>query len=398
MTLLEVAEAWERVAALAAPLPAEIVPLDAALGRVAAQDALSAVDLPPFDRSAMDGFAVRAADTAPPRGLVMAGELAAGDVASSALSPGSAMGITTGAALPEGADAVLRIEDAKVDGSRVTPVGPVAVGTSVRYRGEDVARGAVLAAAGSSLGVQHVTALASAGVGSVLVHRRPVVHILATGTELLELGAPPEPGRIHESNRLTIRLLAERAGAEVVMHPVVPDDAATTRAAVAAALDGDVLAVSGGVSVGPHDHVKPALEACGVREVFWRVRLKPGKPLWFGRVDATLVFGLPGNPLSTVACFLLFVGPALRRLQGEAAAAPPYVPARLTVPARPADGRTTLLTARLVHGEDGVLEATPTEGQGSHLTGALAASDGFVAIPHAAGELPAGARVQALLL
>jgi len=398
VTLLEVAEAWERVAALAAPLPAEIVPLDAALGRVAAQDALSAVDLPPFDRSAMDGFAVRAADTSPPRGLVMAGELAAGDVASSALSPGSAIGITTGAALPEGADAVLRIEDAKVDGSRVTPVGPVAVGTSVRYRGEDVARGAVLAAAGSSLGVQHVTALASAGVGSVLVHRRPVVHILATGTELLELGAPPEPGRIHESNRLTIRLLAERAGAEVVMHPVVPDDAATTRAAVAAALDGDVLAVSGGVSVGPHDHVKPALEACGVREVFWRVRLKPGKPLWFGRVDATLVFGLPGNPLSTVACFLLFVGPALRRLQGEAAAAPPYVPARLTVPARPADGRTTLLTARLVHGEDGVLEATPTEGQGSHLTGALAASDGFVAIPHAAGELPAGARVQALLL
>ena len=243
-----------------------------------------------------------------------------------------------------------------------------------------------------------MTALASAGVGSVLVHRRPVVHVLATGTELLELGAPPEPGRIHESNRLTLGLLAERAGAEVVVHPVVPDDAAATRAAVAAALDGDVLAVSGGVSVGPHDHVKPALEACGVREVFWRVRLKPGKPLWFGRVDATLVFGLPGNPLSTVACFLLFVGPALRRLQGEAAAAPPYVPARLTVPARPADGRTTLLTARLVHGEDGLLEATPTEGQGSHLTGALAASDGFVAIPHAAGELPAGARVQALLL
>ena len=398
MTLLEVAEAWERVAALAAPLPGEIVPLDAALGRVAAQDALSAVDLPPFDRSAMDGFAVRAADTAPPRGLVMAGELAAGDVASSALSPGSAIGITTGAALPEGADAVLRIEDATVDGSRVTPVGPVAVGTSVRYRGEDVARGAVLAAAGCSLGVQHVTALASAGVGSVLVHRRPVVHVLATGTELLELGAPPEPGRIHESNRLTLGLLAERAGAEVVMHPVVPDDAAATRAAVAAALDGDVLAVSGGVSVGPHDHVKPALEACGVREVFWRVRLKPGKPLWFGRVDATLVFGLPGNPLSTVACFLLFVGPALRRMQGEADAEPASVPARLTVPARPADGRTTLLTTALAHGPDGMLEATPTEGQGSHLTGALAASDAFAVVPYTAGELPAGALVDALLL
>jgi molybdopterin molybdotransferase len=235
-------------------------------------------------------------------------------------------------------------------------------------------------------------------VGSVLVHRRPVVHVLATGTELLELGAPPEPGRIHESNRLTLRLLAERGGAEVVLHPVVPDDAAATAAAVEAALGGDVLLVSGGVSVGPHDHVKPALQQLGVEEVFWRVRLKPGKPLWFGRRGATLVFGLPGNPLSTVACFLLFVGPALRRLQGETGAEPPYVPARLAVPARPADGRTTLLTSRLVRGADGVLEATPTEGQGSHLTGALAASDGFVAIPHAAGELPRGSPVQALLL
>jgi molybdopterin molybdotransferase len=167
---------------------------------------------------------------------------------------------------------------------------------------------------------------------------------------------------------------------------------------VEAGLDGDVLAVSGGVSVGPHDHVKPALQQRGVEEVFWRVRLKPGKPLWFGRRGATLVFGLPGNPLSTVACFLLFVGPALRRLQGDAAAAPPYVPARLAIPARPADGRTTLLTARLERGGDGVLEATPTEGQGSHLTGALAASDGFVVVPHGAGELPAGSAVDALLL
>jgi molybdopterin molybdotransferase len=398
VSLLEIGEAWERVAACVEPLPAEIVPLDEALGRIAASDALSAVDLPPFDRSAMDGYAVVAADTVVPRPLVVAGELAAGEVARSPLSAGRAMGITTGAALPSGADAVLRVEDARVDGDRVTPVGPVAAGTAVRYRGEDVARGDVLAAAGTALGVHHVTALASAGVGSVSAHRRPVVHVLATGTELLEIGAPPEPGRIHESNRLTLRLLAERAGASVVVHPIVPDDAAATAAAVEAGLAGDVLAVSGGVSVGPHDHVKPALQERGVDEVFWRVRLKPGKPLWFGRRGSTLVFGLPGNPLSTVACFVLFVGPALRRLQGETAAAPPFVPARLAVPARPADGRTTLLTARLVRAADGVLEATPTEGQGSHLTGALAASDGFVVVPHAAGELPAGAAVDALLL
>jgi len=398
LALLEIGEAWERVAALVAPLPAERIPLAEAAGRIAAEDARSVVDLPPFDRSAMDGYAVRAADTDPPGPLALAGAVAAGEVASEALAPGTALGITTGAALPDGADAILRVEDARLDGDRVAPAGPLRRGLHVRYRGEDVARGDVLAPAGMELTMQRVTALASAGVGEVAVRRRPVVHVLATGTELLELGAAPEPGRIHESNRLTLRLLAERAGAEVVMHPVVPDDAAATRAAIADALAGDVLLVSGGVSVGPHDHVKPALEAAGVEEVFWRVRLKPGKPLWFGRRDATLVFGLPGNPLSTVACFLLFVGPALRRMQGEADAEPACVPARLTVPARPADERTTLLTARLAHGPDGMLEATPTEGQGSHLTGALGASNAFAVIPHAAGELPAGAVVDVIPL
>jgi molybdopterin molybdotransferase len=374
------------------------VPLARAAGRIAAQDARSAVDLPPFDRSAMDGYAVRAADTDPPAPLAVAGEVAAGDVAAGELRAGTALGITTGAALPNGADAVLRVEDARIDGAQVTPGGPVAPGTHVRYRGEDVRRGDVLAPVGTPLSVQRVTALASAGVGAVAVHRRPVVHVLATGTELLEIGAPPQPGRIHESNRLTLQLLAERAGAEVVLHPVVPDDPDATRAAVRAGLAGDVLAVSGGVSVGPHDHVKPALEACGADEVFWRVRLKPGKPLWFGHRGATLVFGLPGNPLSTVACSLLFLVPALRRLQGEIAAAPAFVRARLAVSAAPAEGRTTLLTARLVPADDGVLEATPTDGQGSHLTGALAASDGFVVIPHHAGRLAAGAAVQALTL
>jgi molybdopterin molybdotransferase len=246
--------------------------------------------------------------------------------------------------------------------------------------------------------MQRVTGLASAGVGTVAVRRRPVVHVIATGDELLELGAAPVPGRIHESNRLTLRLLGEAAGASVVLHPVVPDDRDATHAAVEAALAGDVLLVSGGVSVGPHDHVKPALEAAGVREEFWRVRLKPGKPLWFGRRDATLVFGLPGNPLSTVACFLLFVAPALRRMQGEADAEPIVAPARLTVAVRASDGRTTLLTGALANGADGMLEFTPTEGQGSHLTGALAASDAFGIVPHDAGDLPAGAVVDALLL
>ncbi len=381
------------MAALAAPLGAERIALAAAAGRVAAEDARSAVDLPPFDRSAMDGYAVRAADTGAPMRIV--GEVAAGDVWSRAIGAGEAVGITTGAALPPGADAILRVEDATVEGDALRAAAPLEPGFHVRYAGEDVARGDVLSAAGAPITLQAVMGLASAGVGEVAVVRRPVVGVMATGTELLEVGAPPEPGRIHESNRLTLELLARRAGADVVVHPVVPDDRDATRAAIEQGLGSDVLLITGGVSVGPHDHVKPALEAAGVQEIFWRVRLKPGKPLWFGRRDRTLVFGLPGNPLSTVACFLLFVEPALRRLQGEPEAAPAFVPARLAVPARAADGRTTLLTSRLERDADGLLVATPTEHQGSHLTGALAASDGFAVVDSA---LPAGARVDALLL
>ena len=230
------------------------------------------------------------------------------------------------------------------------------------------------------------------------MHRRPRLHLIVTGSELLPLGAPPEPGRIHESNGLMVSLLAAEAGAELVDHGVVGDDRDATRAAVEAGLAGDVLVVSGGVSVGPHDHVKPAFEDCGVEEVFWRVRIKPGKPMWFGRRGDTLVFGLPGNPLSTIVCFCVFIEPALRRLAGERDARPRLEPGRLTTPARASDGRTTYLTAALRPGADGVLEATPTERQGSHMTGALGESDGFAVAPEDAGELPAGAPVDVLRL
>jgi molybdopterin molybdotransferase len=179
---------------------------------------------------------------------------------------------------------------------------------------------------------------------------------------------------------------------------------------VRAGLAGDVLVVSGGVSVGPHDHVKPAFEACGVEEVLWRVRIKPGKPMWFGRTGdthlttssssgtGTLVFGLPGNPLSSIVCFCVFIEPALRRLQGERDARPRLTRGRLAVPAGPSDGRTTFLTSRIAPAADGVLEATPTERQGSHMTGALGESDGFAVAPHGSGGLEAGSAVDLLLL
>ena len=380
------------------PVAGETVRIEHAHGRVAAEPALSAVDLPPFDRSAMDGYAVRSADCEPGAALRLAGGVAAGDVAERALEPGTAVRISTGAAIPPGADAVLQSELARERDGTVVAAGSVPAGRHVRRRGEDVRAGDALVAAGEPLTLPRVAALAAAGVGDVAVHRRPQVAVLVTGSELLPLGAPSEPGRIHESNGLMIRLLAERAGAVVADARMVPDDRDATRAAVRAALGAHVLVVSGGVSVGPHDHVRPAFAACGVREVFWRVRIRPGKPVWFGRRGATLVFGLPGNPLSTIVCFEMFIAPALRRLAGERDARPRLERGRLAVPAAASDGRTSFLTARITAAADGVLEATPTLRQGSHMTGALGESDGFVAIPDSPGRLAAGAPVDVLRL
>jgi molybdopterin molybdotransferase len=392
----DLSEAQRLVLGAAAPLAEETVPLGDAAGRVLARDARSVVDLPPFDRSAMDGYAVRSADTGGP--MRVAGRLAAGMTADEPLAPGTALAIMTGAPLPPGADAVLQVEHAHVDDGSVRATAPVPHGLHIRYRGEDVHAGDVLAAAGEPLTLPRVSSLAAAGVGEVTVHRRASVHLLISGSELLPVGAPPEPGKIHESNGLMVRLFAERAGAIVRDHGVVADDYEATRAAVEAGLQSDVLIVSGGVSMGEHDYVRPAFAACGVEEVFWRVRVKPGKPLFFGRQGGTLVFGLPGNPLSCIVGFVAVIDLALRRLHGEAEPSMRTVPARLTVPAGPSDGRTTFLTSRLVPGRDGLLEATPTARQGSHMTGALGESDGFVIAPYGAGAQAAGSIVEAVVL
>jgi molybdopterin molybdotransferase len=396
--MISIDEALERVLAAASPLGVDRVALADAAGRFAAEDAASVVDLPPFDRSAMDGFAVVAADTAAGRPLRLLADVAAGGEAAEEVSAGTAAPISTGAPVPPGADAVLPVEIAEVRDGTVVAQAAVDPGRHIRVRGEDLRRDDVLARAGEELTLPRVSALAAAGVAGVAVHRRPRMHVLVTGSELLPPGAPPEPGRVHESNGLMLRLLAARAGAEVTDHGVVGDDRAATDAAVAAGLGGDVLVVSGGVSMGPHDHVRPAFAAAGVEEVFWRVRIRPGKPLWFGRRGDTLVFGLPGNPLSAIVGFCVFIEPALRRLAGEPDPRPRLERGRLAVPANASDGRTTFLTSTLRPAADGVLEATPTARQGSHMTGALGESDGFAVAPADAGELPAGAPVDVLRL
>jgi molybdopterin molybdotransferase len=398
MSLRSIEEALELVLAGIEPLPAERAWISDAAGRVLADDARAAVDLPPFDRSAMDGFAVRAADTVPGVALRLAADVAAGSPGAETLPPGFAAPISTGAPIPPGADAVLQSELAAVANGAVTPERSLPPGTHVRSRGEDLRAGDVLARAGERLTLPRVSALASAGAGELTVVRRPVLRMMVTGDELLPVGAPPEPGRVHESNGLLVSLLAARAGAITGETERIPDDRDATVAAVRSALErADVLVVSGGVSVGPHDHVRPAFAACGVDEVFWRVRIKPGKPLWFGRRGKTLVFGLPGNPLSAIVGTAMFVVPALRRLAGERDAMPELVPGRLAVGAEASDGRTTFLTSRLVRAADGVLEATPTERQGSHMTGALGESDGFAIVPDGPA-LPPGAAVSLLPL
>ena len=361
-----------------------------------ASEARAVIDLPPFDRTAMDGYAVRAADVSPGAELRVLGDLAAGGAEGIALGPGTAARISTGAAIPPGADAVLRVEDTEVDGDTVTATAGVAEGQHIRRRAEDVSAGDVLARPGDVLTVPRLSALASAGVGAVDVPRTPRVDLIVTGSELLPPGAPPQPGKIYESNSIAVGTLVQQAGATLVTYPSVPDDRERTQDIIEQGLEGDILIVSGGVSVGPHDHVKPAFEACGVEEVFWRVRIKPGKPLWFGRRGSTLVFGLPGNPLSAIVCTALFVLPALRVLRGEPDPGPFLDRGRLGEAAGPSDNRTTFLISKLVPDGDGVPVAYPTERQGSHMTGALGESDGFAVAPHGSGPLPAGAEVDLL--
>lgn len=398
--MIELSEAWARIAAAARPLPAEIRPLRDAVGRIAAEPVRSPLDLPGFDRSAMDGYAVRATDTATPTPLRIAGAVAAGEDAAVAAGPGEAVAITTGAALPPGADAILRSEHAIAgeDGT-VAAAEPLRPGQFVRFRGEDVRAGDVLLEAGQPVSLGRLAALASAGVAGVTVRRPARVHLLTTGDELVPAGVELAPGQIHDSNGPVLAELAGRAGAEVTDHGSAPDEpeaiAARVRTALAAA---DVVLISGGVSVGEHDHVKPVLAAEGVEELFWRVRLKPGKPVFCGTLGDTFVFGLPGNPLSVVVCFLALVEPLLRALHGEPEPSLRVQPGRLAAPAQADDGRTTFLTARLTPAADGILEATPTARQGSHMTGALAEADGFVVAPHGAGPLGPGDRVDVVVL
>jgi molybdopterin molybdotransferase len=398
--LISIAEAREHVLAAVRPLHAEDVPLDAALGRVLAEDVSSEEDLPPFDSSAMDGYAVVAG---PARELPVVGESRAGRPASRALQAGGAMRISTGAAVPKGADAVVPVERVEVYGGdgdggpgACVRVADTAPGDHIRRAGEDVPAGTAVIAAGTELGPAEVAVLAALGRPTVRCGAIPRVTVLVTGDELVEPGRPLGPGQIRDSNAYALAAQASRAGARVIERRIVRDERGATEQAFAAALaEADVVIGSGGVSVGPHDHVKPALKALGVEELFWGVRLKPGKPTWFGRASegGTLVFGLPGNPVSAMITFHLFARPALRALAGADPDGGTRVAAVLDVAVPLTPNREQVVRCRVDAREDG-FHVRPTKEQGSHVLTSMLGAGAYALVPAGEGELAAGERVE----
>jgi molybdopterin molybdotransferase len=392
--LLTVGDAQQRVLERVRPLPRERVALDDAAGRVLAADARAQVDLPPFPSSAMDGFALRAADT--PGELPVTERVAAGRPAPRALRAGEAFGIATGGVVPEGADAVVPIELVRQTDNSIS-VDAVAQDANVRPRGGDVRAGDVVVAAGERLGPQQLGALAAAGVPELECSRAPTVTVLSTGTELRRPGEPLEPGEVYEANSLLLAAALAACGAQVERLAAVEDDEDAHRRALERALEADVVVTSGGVSVGPHDLVRRVGAELGVEEVFWGVAVKPGKPVAFGVRGATLVFGLPGNPVSSLVACELFVKPAVRALQGLREPLPPLDAGRLEHAVRRNDSRDEYLRARLRQ-EDGVPVLVPLTGQESHMIARAAGANALVLVPRGDGELAAGAAVRFLRL
>ena len=389
--MIPVGEALARVLEATPVLGAERTAILAALGRVAAADVVSRRIVPAAPYSAMDGYAVRHGDvSAAPAHLRIVAVEPAGTVVTTAVERGTAVKLFTGSVIPPGADAVVRIEDCEEDGDRLLVRAPVPLGANIRAAGEDVEPGQVVLARGTVVGPADVGVLASVGRSSVLVHQRPRVAILSTGSELVEVDDVPGPGQVVNSNAYGLAAAVREAGGEPVVLPIAPDRLDEIRASVAQAARADVVVSTGGVSVGDLDFVKDALEAASFERLFWRVAQKPGKPLLFGRLAERPFFGLPGNPVSALVCFALYVRPALRRLQGHRRLHLPVVRARLAAPVRKTRGLTEFVRVSLSDGPDGAI-ATAARSQSSGALSALGGGAGLLVGAAELAELPAGA-------
>jgi molybdopterin molybdotransferase len=399
--MLSVEEALAQLLAEIGPLSVEEAPLLECLNRVLARDAAADIDLPPFANSAMDGFAVRAVDTTgasaeAPRRLPVVGEVAAGDPGTMPLPPGAAMRIMTGAPVPPGADAVIPVEETRPAEGAVHLLSTVRVGASIRPAGDDARRGQRVLAAGTVLHPGEIGLLASIGYARVPVYARPRVAILSTGNELVAVDQTPGPGQIRNSNAAMLTAQVLNCGAV----PVPMGSARDTRESVHAAFDAgkgcNLYLSSGGVSVGDYDVVKAVLEERG-GVGFWRVNMRPGKPVAFGRVDGIPFLGLPGNPVSSFVTFELFARPLLRKLAGHKALTRQMVPVRLDDAVPGAGSRRNYVRA-LARWESDGWHAISTGAQESHLLRSTVAANALVVVPEGSGDQAAGSMGTALLL
>jgi molybdopterin molybdotransferase len=390
---MPVADALSAIIAGAEALPEEMVALDAAFHRVLARDLPALRTQPPQAMSAMDGYAVRAADASRPGArLRVVGEVAAGRPFEGKVGPGETIRIFTGGVLPEGADAIVIQEDAIVEGDGIEIKEAAPAGRHVRRAGVDFRTGDVLLANGTRLTDRHLALAASMNYPEIPVRRRPKVAILATGDELVMPGATPGPGQIVYSNGYALRALARHEGAETIDLGVAADTIEATTVGIRRARDSGavVLITSGGASVGDHDYVKRSLEAEGVTMAFWKIAMRPGKPMMHGRLGAMRVIGLPGNPVSSYVCGFLFLAPLIRALSGRAVVHHARERGLLGGDVGANDLREDYLRARLEARADGALIATPVDHQDSSLLGNLAKAQALVIRPPFAPKAAAG--------
>lgn len=399
MSGLTVLEAQRCVIEAMQKLGTETVPLQQVLGRVLACDVIANRDQPPYDVSAMDGFALRSADVAhAPVTLEIIEDIKAGDMPSKTIQSGQCARIMTGAPVPQGADAVIRIEDSEaISASQVQINVAVKVHNDIRDRGEAMRTGEVVLTAGTTVTPGVIGMLAMVKAAQVTVWRLPRVAILSTGDELEGLEEPLDPYKIPNSNSYALMAQVQALGIQPDLLGIARDEPAHLKALLQQGLQYDVLLVSGGTSVGVHDYVRPTLEALGVQMKFWGVQMKPGHPMAFGCTDQTRVFGLPGNPVSSMVCFEQFVGPALRCSMGHANLFRRTVEAKLAHEVKHKHSRTEFVRVML-HNEGGDLVATPTGDQGSGILRSMALAEGLLVVPASSKGLAAGERATVQLL
>jgi molybdopterin molybdotransferase len=399
MEHLSVTDAQKCVLGSVEVLGTEPVGLERSLGRVLAEDVRANRDLPPYDVSAMDGYALRSADLKNiPAALEIVEDIKAGDMPAKVVRTGQCARIMTGAPVPEGADAVIRVEDTQaLSESKVQIIVAVKPGNDIRMRGEGMRNHDVVLKAGTEITPGVTGVLATVKAAQVQVYRRPRVAILSTGNELEDMDDPVDPDKIPNSNSYALMAQVQALGLEPDLLGIARDDPAELEEYLQRGLRFDVLLVSGGTSIGVHDYVRPIVEALGVQMKFWRVAMKPGHPLAFGITAHTRFFGLPGNPVSSMVCFEQFVAPALRRMMGHARLYRRTIAARLTHDLKHQPGRTEFVRVTLSK-DSGGYTATSTGAQGSGMLLSMARADGLMVVPAESKALEAGSVVTVQLL